>query len=109
MASDSFAADFQGGDRRVHHFVDDPARQRLDRDLLLRTQLSQPPSHAIDLRLPDSLEMVLQADNRWHHVQRLQTSLEAFHLAGDNRLGQFCFLVAVGDVARTACCRSSMS
>jgi len=43
--------------------------------------------------------MILQADNGWYYVERVQAGFEAFDFAGDNRFGELGFFVAVGYVA----------
>src|SRR5208282_3867943 len=43
--------------------------------------------------------MILQANDGWNHIERVQSGLEALDFAGDDGFGQLGFVAAVGYVA----------
>jgi len=73
----------QRGDRRVHDLVDNSLGQSLDRHLLLGRKFAETATQAIDLGLSHSLKVLLERDNGWNHVQRLQLRFEALNFFGD--------------------------
>src|ERR1700733_9169086 len=83
----------------MHYFVDDPSRQRLDRNLLIGTQLPQPPPHAVNLRLPDRLQVILQRHDRRNDIERVYPRLKTLDFTRDNRFRELGFLPPVSDVA----------
>ena len=86
----------QCGDGCMHDLVDDASAERFDSKFLLRRKRSQPAAYAIDLRLPDGLQMFLQRDNRRHHVERLQPSLKFVDLHLHDGFGAIRFHAPVG-------------
>src|SRR6185437_10238213 len=85
-------------DRRVHYFVHNTFSQRLDDHFLIGRQRPQAPTHAVNLRLANGFQVVMQRNNGGNDVQRLQAFLEALDLHINNRFGARGFFSAVGNV-----------
>ncbi len=90
----------KGRNRCMHDLVDDAAGERFDRQLLLRSQRAQTSAHAIDFRLADRLQMLLQRHDRGHDIERLQPRQELVDLELDDGFGAIGLDAAVGDVRR---------
>ena len=84
----------------MHDLAYDAASERLYRQLLFRRKRSQAAAYAVNLRLANGFQVVLQRNDGGHDVQRLQARLEALHLGHDDGLGALGFLPAIGDVRR---------